>query len=65
MSDRVHWLLICISHLNNLSTNYSYTPSQADLTTFEAVGAEPTAHTNAARWYRHIASYVAEKFTYD
>jgi hypothetical protein len=33
--------------------------------TFNAVGSEPAANfANAARWYRHIASYVAENFRY-
>ena len=39
-----------------------YTPSQADVHVFKALGSEPSAaeFPNSARWYKHIASYSAE-----
>lgn len=38
----------------------SYTPSQADLTVFSALGKAPDAKfVSVARWYRHIASFSA------
>ncbi|KAK9485146.1 hypothetical protein V1527DRAFT_467675 [Lipomyces starkeyi] len=39
-----------------------YTPSQADVIVFKAVGSNPDAKTypNAARWYSNIASYESE-----
>ncbi|KAK9236629.1 hypothetical protein V1525DRAFT_406366 [Lipomyces kononenkoae] len=39
-----------------------YTPSQADVIVFKAVGATPDAasYSNAARWYSNIASYESE-----
>lgn len=45
----------------NLSVfNFSYTPSKADLSVFEALGKAPTA-PHAQRWYRHIASFSAQE----
>ncbi|KAK9429244.1 hypothetical protein V1505DRAFT_374558 [Lipomyces doorenjongii] len=39
-----------------------YSPSQADVIVFKAVGSNPDAKTypNAARWYSNIASYESE-----
>ncbi|KAK9348697.1 hypothetical protein V1522DRAFT_397861 [Lipomyces starkeyi] len=39
-----------------------YTPSQADVIVFKAVGSNPDAKTypNAARWYSNITSYESE-----
>jgi len=39
-----------------------YTPSQADVHVFKGVASPPSAasNPNAARWYTHIKSYVAE-----
>ncbi|PAV23488.1 elongation factor 1 beta delta chain [Pyrrhoderma noxium] len=50
------------SHLASRSYVEGYTPSQADVHVFKAVGAAPSAteYPNAARWYTHIASYSAE-----
>lgn len=37
-------------------------PSQADVTTFEALGKAPSSsHPHALRWYNHIKSFGAEK----
>lgn len=39
----------------------SYTPSQADVTVFKAVGSAPSSqYPHAARWYSHIESYSSE-----
>lgn len=40
----------------------SYTASQADVATFKAISSAPDAskYPNAARWYKHIASYESE-----
>lgn len=40
----------------------SYTPSQADVLVFKAVGSAPDATKNphVSRWYKHIESYSAE-----
>ncbi|KAK0714229.1 hypothetical protein B0T21DRAFT_297273 [Apiosordaria backusii] len=40
----------------------SYSPSQADIVTFKALSSAPDAakYPNAARWYKHIASYEDE-----
>lgn len=52
--------------LNNwlLTRSYivGYTPSQADVTTFKALSSAPdsTKYPNAARWYKHIASFEDE-----
>ncbi|KAJ9130350.1 Elongation factor 1-beta [Coniochaeta hoffmannii] len=52
--------------LNNwlLTRSYivGYTPSQADVATFKALSSAPDAakYPNAARWYKHIASYEDE-----
>ncbi|KAB5585668.1 hypothetical protein GE09DRAFT_1210266 [Coniochaeta sp. 2T2.1] len=52
--------------LNNwlLTRSYvvGYTPSQADVTTFKALSSAPDAakYPNAARWYKHIASFEDE-----
>jgi len=41
-----------------------FTPSQADLVIFEAVGKPPAGHVNALRWYTHIASFVKVNFQF-
>jgi elongation factor 1-beta len=52
--------------LNNwlLTRSYvvGYTPSQADVATFKALSSAPdaTKYPNAARWYKHIASFEDE-----
>lgn len=41
---------------------HRFTPSKADLSVFEALGKAPAADLrNAARWYRHIASFSAQE----
>ncbi|KAJ3542337.1 hypothetical protein NMY22_g3542 [Coprinellus aureogranulatus] len=49
-------------HLATRSYVEGYTPSQADVVVFKAVGAAPDASKNpaVARWYKHIQSYAAE-----
>lgn len=41
---------------------YSYSATQADVATFKAISSAPDAakYPNAARWYKHIASYEEE-----
>lgn len=41
---------------------HSYSPSQADVATFKALSSTPDAskYPNAARWYKHIASFDEE-----
>ncbi|THH10834.1 hypothetical protein EW145_g1054 [Phellinidium pouzarii] len=46
--------LLCRSYVEG------YTPSQADVHVFKALGSEPSESPNVARWYKHIASYSAE-----
>ncbi|EIN05277.1 hypothetical protein PUNSTDRAFT_92151 [Punctularia strigosozonata HHB-11173 SS5] len=50
------------SHLATRSYVEGYTPSQADVHVFKALGSAPDASTNphVARWYTHIKSYEAE-----
>jgi len=55
-----------VDELNKYLENYSYVngynPTSADVTTFNNIGSQPDdKHANAARWYRHIASYTAEE----
>ncbi|KAG6910383.1 hypothetical protein DXG01_011098 [Tephrocybe rancida] len=52
-------------HLSTRSYVEGYTPSQADVLVFKAVGAAPDASKspNVARWYNHIQSYSAEHAT--
>lgn len=40
---------------------FRFVPSQADVTTFDAVKSAPDAkkYPHVARWYRHIASFSA------
>lgn len=61
--------LVCeagLTILNNYLTTRSYivgyAPSQADVVTFKAISSAPdaTKYPNAARWYKHIASYADE-----
>jgi len=41
---------------------FSYSPSKADLSVFDALGKAPSAeYVHVARWYRHIASYDAKE----
>ncbi|KAG8793612.1 Translation elongation factor 1 beta [Ceratobasidium sp. 428] len=49
-------------HLATRSYVEGYTPSQADVGVFKAVGSAPdkTTYPHAARWYSHIKSYEAE-----
>ncbi|TPX09508.1 uncharacterized protein E0L32_009251 [Thyridium curvatum] len=55
-----------LSILNNWLATRSYivgyTPSQADVATFKALKSAPEAakYPNAARWYKHIATYEDE-----
>lgn len=41
---------------------YSYSATQADVATFKAISSAPDAekYPNAARWYKHIASFEEE-----
>ncbi|KAL5490152.1 hypothetical protein ACEPAI_4985 [Sanghuangporus weigelae] len=50
------------AHLASRSYIEGYTPSQADVHVFKALGSEPSAteFPNSARWYRHIAAYSTE-----
>lgn len=54
------------SLLNNWLTTRSYivghSPSQADVAVFKALSAAPDSgkYPNAARWYKHIATYESE-----
>ncbi|KAG6833396.1 translation elongation factor EF-1 beta subunit (eEF1B) [Tephrocybe sp. NHM501043] len=52
-------------HLATRSYVEGYTPSQADVHVFKAVGSAPDAakSPNVARWYKHIQSYAAEHAT--
>ncbi len=48
--------------LTNARRRPRYSPSQADVTLFKALNSAPDSskHPNAARWYKHIASYEDE-----
>lgn len=48
--------------LSSVSLCDSYNASQADVAVFKAITAAPDAakYPNAARWYKHIASYESE-----
>jgi elongation factor 1-beta len=50
------------SWLSTRSYIVGHTASQADVTVFKALGKAPTSekYPNAARWYRHIATYADE-----
>ncbi|KZT41039.1 hypothetical protein SISSUDRAFT_386141 [Sistotremastrum suecicum HHB10207 ss-3] len=50
------------SHLASRSYVEGYTPSQADVHVFKALGKAPdaSAHPHTARWYTHIQSYESE-----
>jgi len=41
---------------------YRYTPSQADVKTFQAIKSQPAAekYPHAYRWYKHVASFESE-----
>lgn len=42
--------------------NFSYTPSKADSSVFDALGKAPAGqYANIARWYRHIASFSSNE----
>jgi elongation factor 1-beta len=45
--------------LTDTAPNHSYSASQADIAVFKALSSSPDAakYPNAARWYKHIASY--------
>jgi elongation factor 1-beta len=47
------------AHRADLARHHSYSASQADVVVFKALSASPDAakYPNAARWYKHIASY--------
>ena len=51
-----------LPELTYFSPVRSYTASQADVATFKAISSAPDAskYPNAARWYKHIASYESE-----
>jgi len=55
-------LTILNNYLTTRSYLVGYAPSQADVATFKAISAAPDAskYPNAARWYKHIASYTDE-----
>lgn len=58
-----------LAALNSFLLEHSYivgfTPSKADEVVYKAVGKAPAAkYGNVARWYRHITSYVSEKFSF-
>jgi elongation factor 1-beta len=43
---------------------FRYTPSQADVIIYKALGSAPgSEHPNALRWYNHITSYAEEHST--
>ncbi|KAK9896251.1 hypothetical protein P389DRAFT_76729 [Cystobasidium minutum MCA 4210] len=49
------------SYLADKSYIQGYTPSQADVTVFKALGSAPSSqYPHAARWYSHIESYSSE-----
>lgn len=55
-------LTILNNYLTTRSYIVGYAPSQADVATFKALSGAPDAakYPNAARWYKHIASYSEE-----
>ncbi|KKY35868.1 putative elongation factor 1-beta [Diaporthe ampelina] len=55
-------LSVLDSYLSTRSYIVGYTASQADVATFKAISSAPDAskYPNAARWYKHIASYESE-----
>ncbi|KZF26471.1 hypothetical protein L228DRAFT_242949 [Xylona heveae TC161] len=55
-------LSVLNSYLASRSYIVGHTPSQADVVTFKAISAAPDAakYPNAARWYKHIASFESE-----
>ncbi|ROW15304.1 hypothetical protein VPNG_03044 [Cytospora leucostoma] len=55
-------LTVLNSYLTTRSYIVGYTASQADVATFKAISSAPDAakYPNAARWYKHIASYEPE-----
>ncbi|KAK3943745.1 elongation factor 1-beta [Diplogelasinospora grovesii] len=52
-------LVVLNSWLSTRSYQVGYAPSQADVAVFKALKSAPDAekYPNAARWYKHIASY--------
>ncbi|KFY12426.1 hypothetical protein V491_06793 [Pseudogymnoascus sp. VKM F-3775] len=55
-------LTVLNSYLTTRSYIVGYNASQADVATFKALSSAPDAakYPNAARWYKHIASYADE-----
>ncbi|KFY67613.1 hypothetical protein V496_01504 [Pseudogymnoascus sp. VKM F-4515 (FW-2607)] len=55
-------LTVLNSYLTTRSYIVGYNASQADVATFKALSSAPDAakYPNAARWYKHIASYTDE-----
>ncbi|EMR72338.1 hypothetical protein MGN70_005380 [Eutypa lata] len=55
-------LTVLNSWLTTRSYVVGYSPSQADVATFKALSSTPDAskYPNAARWYKHIASFDEE-----
>jgi elongation factor 1-beta len=55
-------LTVLNSYLTTRSYIVGYNASQADVATFKAISSAPDAakYPNAARWYKHIASYTDE-----
>jgi len=55
-------LTILNNYLTTRSYIVGYAPSQADVAVFKATSSAPDAakYPNAARWYKHIASYTDE-----
>jgi len=53
------------AHLTTRSYVDGYTPSQADVGVYTALGSAPDAiqYPHAARWYKHITSWEAEHHT--
>lgn len=51
-------LFLTHSHFDTMLSRYS--PSQADLLVFEAIGKAPVL-VHVQRWYRHIASFSIEE----
>lgn len=56
-----HGILVQLRYFSFLSHIFRYEPSQADVTTFKALGKAPaSSHPHALRWYNHINSFGSE-----
>lgn len=54
---------VCLQFTQKPTNNHqSYTPSQADVKTFQAIKTQPAAekYPHASRWYKHIATFESE-----